>query len=273
MQVADNSTVHRFVSFNGDIVPAQGVQLSALSSAALYGRGVFTTVAIRNGTPFLWPKHLARLTADAARVGLVLGETLPAAELHLSRIIDHNRVAEGLARVTIFDGSPSPLWPADLATRPTTMIITKDARPTAEAFRVGLSEARVSSVSRLAGIKSCNYLDSLLAHEEVRNRGYHEAIRVNELGEIVSGCMSNTFWLKDGRLFTPRQETGCIPGTTREYILEELECEATAAGVQDLAAADALFFTSAGLGVVQAAEFSGRSFAPVQHLILKILNK
>ena len=41
---------------------------SALSR--LYGSGVFTTIRIINGEPWLWEKHWRRLMNDAAKIGI-----------------------------------------------------------------------------------------------------------------------------------------------------------------------------------------------------------
>jgi branched-subunit amino acid aminotransferase/4-amino-4-deoxychorismate lyase len=66
--------MHRFISFNRRILPAENAFLSAISAAALYGRGVFTTVAIHDSTAFLWEKHWLRLTENARKVRIGLAE-------------------------------------------------------------------------------------------------------------------------------------------------------------------------------------------------------
>ena len=43
------------------MLEATKARVAPVSSAMLYGRGVFTTVAIYNGKPFLWPEHWQRL--------------------------------------------------------------------------------------------------------------------------------------------------------------------------------------------------------------------
>jgi branched-subunit amino acid aminotransferase/4-amino-4-deoxychorismate lyase len=70
--------------------------------------------------------------------------------------------------------------------------------------------------------------------------------------------MSNVFWVKGGRLFTPGLNTGCLPGTTRDFILESLDCEEAEAGPDVLLEAEAVYLTSAGLGIVAAARLDER---------------
>jgi branched-subunit amino acid aminotransferase/4-amino-4-deoxychorismate lyase len=70
--------------------------------------------------------------------------------------------------------------------------------------------------------------------------------------------MANLFWAKNGEMFTPSLNTGCLAGTTREYVLEGLECREVEVGIEALEAAEDIFLTSAGVGIVQVDEFNGR---------------
>ena len=44
--------------------------VTASSASLLYGKGVFTTIAINDGMPFLWEKHWHRLTLDAEKLAV-----------------------------------------------------------------------------------------------------------------------------------------------------------------------------------------------------------
>ncbi|MEP6788123.1 MAG: aminotransferase class IV, partial [Acidobacteriota bacterium] len=125
----------------------------------------------------------------------------------------------------------------------------------------------------LAGVKSCNYLEKIIALDEAKARGFDEVIQVNERGFITSAVMANVFWLKDGVLHTPSLTTGCLPGTTREFVLENIECREIEATLDELNKADAIFLTSAGLGVTQVAEFGSRKIEKKDHPILDLLPK
>ena len=83
--------------------------------------------------------------------------------------------------------------------------------------------------------------------------------------------MANVFWEKDGYLFTPSLATGCLPGTTRESILEEVECEEVEMAIEELHEADRIFLTSAGLGVVSVAEAGGRELDTSEHPLSGLL--
>ncbi len=243
------------------------------SNATLYGSGIFTTIAIYRQKPTFWEKHWRRLTNDAIKVGIDLSEhQVGTVKALLDAAIRENGIVDGRARLTFLDESPSPIWPNDSIYKTSLHIITGDLRSVPEEFRLKVSPYTVNSRSPLAGVKSCNYLENLLAFEEATTRGFHEAVRVNEHGHITSGCMSNVFWLRDEMLYTPCLTTGCLPGTTREFVLENVECQEVAATIDELDKADAIFLTSAGLGITQVAEYEAKPFETSDHPILKLLS-
>ena len=247
------------VSYNGEICAADDARIGAISGAALYGNGVFTTIAIIGGQPFVWEKHWRRLAENCERLAIDIA-SLDEAAVHtgLTELISRSGFRDGRARVTIFDEAASSFWSHATEPKTSVLIIAADRRPVSRPFLLGISPHRIDSTSPLAGIKTLNYLDKHLARSEARNRGFHEAVQLNERGEIVSACMANLFWAKNGEMFTPSLEHGCLAGTTREYVLEDLECREVEVGIEALESADDIFLTSAGVGIVQVDEFNGK---------------
>jgi branched-chain amino acid aminotransferase len=259
------------VSFNGEIIEPEQVRLG-ISAQALHGKGVFTTIAVRAGRLFLWEKHWRRIKINAEKLNIDLTEfsdTITRAAV--DELINKNNVENGRVRVTFFDTSSSKIWPIESTDNTSLLIMTGDLRPVPANFRVTISPFPVNSRSPLAGVKSCNYLEQILALDETNGRGFHEAIRVNENGKVTSGCMANVFWLKDDVLFTPTLATGCLAGTTREFVLENLDCRKVEALIEELDTADAIYLTSAGLGVTSVAEFDSHRFSPTDHPITRLL--
>ncbi len=261
----------RFVSLDLDRVPSADAGIAALSSAALYGKGVFTTVAIVGGQPFLWEKHKARLRENAARINFEfqqrLNEQLSAA---LTDIIQHNGRREGRARLTLFDSAGGGAWDNGLNNPPSILITTAGRSPCLRPH-LSISPHIVNSTSPLAGVKSCNYLEHLLALDEAKRNGFDESIRLNERGEVTSACLANVFWCRGEKLFTPSLSTGCLAGTTREFILESLNCVEVSEGIDAVREADGVFLTSSGIGVVKAAELDGKDLRHCTHPITSIL--
>jgi len=257
-----------FVSFNHQIIPASEAKISALASAALYGSGVFTTVAIYNRKPFQWRKHWQRLTENAEKLNIRLSADLTEESVQnsLAELIEQNNLPDGRARITFFDEAASEIWTFENARRTSLLITTGDFRGDSGELRLTLSPYRVNSKSPLAGVKSCNYLENLLALEEAKSRRFDEAIRLNERGEMASAAMANLFWISDETIFTPSLETGCLEGTTRGFVIElakELgfEVYTTDEHFDELRLADEVFITSAGLGIAKVASLEGETLA------------
>lgn len=243
------------------------------SNASLYGKGIFTTIAIRGGEVLFWEKHWRRLGENAAKVHIDLAEhTEEATRSALDDAIATSGLADGRARITFVDDSPSEIWSDDRGHKITLSIIVAERRSIPQPFKLTVSPYRVNSSSPLAGVKSCNYLENVLALDEAKRRGFHEALRVNERGHITSGCMANVFWLKDDQLFTPALSTGCLAGTTRECVLDNIDCKEVEVPVDAVKDADAIFLTSAGIGIVQVTEFEDRVFSEFVHPITKLLS-
>ena len=246
------------------------------SNIFLYGKGVFTTVSIVSGGPVLWPKHWQRLAANAMTVGIDLsGFGEQAVFERLNEKIAEDVIFNGRARLTFSDEEKAAIWrnSEQVISNTRLHITTGISRTIPDVFKLTVSSYPVNSRSPLAGVKSCNYLENLMALDEAKARGFHEAIRVNERGEVTSAAMANLFWLKDGMLFTPSLATGCLAGTTREFVMESLDCREVEVGIEELNSADAIYLTSAGLGIVAAAEFDGRKLDGPPNQITKILTR
>jgi branched-subunit amino acid aminotransferase/4-amino-4-deoxychorismate lyase len=240
----------------------------------LYGKGVFTTVRIIGSEPFLWSKHWRRLTASTERIGIDLsGYSEASTRKALDDLVAANAVTDGRARVTFLDDRPSEIWSGSTKGQTRQSSVTGEPRAVPGNFRLTISPYPVNSRSPLAGVKSCNYLEHILALDEAKERGFGEAIRLNERAVVTSACMSNIFWLRDGRVYTPSLSTGCLPGTTREFVLENVECEEVETDIREIESADAIFLTSAGLGVAVVGEFSERRLAESDHDILRLIPK
>lgn len=246
--------MHEFVAVNHRFLPAENAFLAAGSAAALYGKGIFTTVAVYNFEPFLWGKHWHRLLVNAPRIGIHLsGYTEHAVKKSLHEIIEKNNFRTGRARLTFFDESPTAVWEHAGKNKTSFLIQTAEFRVVKSKLNLTVSPFPVNSKSPLAGVKSCNYLEPLLAWEDAKARNCDEAIRLNEKGEIASACLANIFWKKSGEIYTPPLETGCLDGTTRRFVLENLSVTKVKTNLDEIINADEIFLTSAGIGVVPAA--------------------
>lgn len=108
-----------------------------------------------------------------------------------------------------------------------------------------------------------NYIRALL---DVIDEGADEAIMLDHRGFVTSCNATNLFWVKDGAVFTSRDEF-CFNGITRANVIAL--CRAGAAPLQqgdwppdDLLAADEVFVTGSMGGVTSVGRVNGRALPP-----------
>ena len=256
--------MHKSISFNHQIRSSKTAILSAISPASLYGYSVFTTIAIYNSKPFLWEKHWRRVCENASRLEIDLTDfSDDSVHQSLMQLIAENGIIDGRARLTFFDESAKGVWQIKSKNKTSLLITTADFRQVEEII-LTLSPYRINSQSPLANIKSCNYLENLLAIEEAKKRGFNETIRLNEKGEITSAAMANIFWCKDNQIFTPSLKTGCLAGTMREFLLDNFEILEVAEPIESLQHADEIFLTSSGIGIAKVSKFEDKKIVSFQ---------
>ncbi len=264
------------------MVEATKARVAPVSSAVLYGRGVFTTLAIHHSKPFLWVKHWRRLMAHAGRVDVNvngLGEKNVGDALQ--KLIAVNQVTEGRARVILLARSDRDIWKAKTpgARKTDLLLITGDAQNVPrDGLSLAVSPYRVNTFSPLTGIRSLNYLEHVLSWEEAQTRDFDEAVMLNERGEIVSATMANIFWAKNGTVHTPALSTGALAGVTRECVIDlaAKHYVPLVDGVYempDLIEADEIFLTSSGLGVAPVTTFDFRRYSVAVDSLVAIIGQ
>lgn len=251
------------------MLEATKARVAPVSSAMLYGRGVFTTVAIHNGKPFMWPQHWQRLSNHAQRLSVdCTGITEANLADALRKLIAVNQVTNGRARVILLARSGRDVWKTKKETPRKTDLLIMTGEPqkvSSSGMSLAVSPYRTNSLSPLTGIRSLNYLEQVLSWEEAQTREFDEAVVLNERGEIVSATMANIFWLTEGTLHTPALSTGAMAGVTRATVIELAAQQfiPVIEGVYELSnlvEADEIFLTSASIGVAQVTTFDFRRY-------------
>lgn len=126
-----------------------------------------------------------------------------------------------------------------------------DALP--QRWRAAIWNARIDAQDPLRRHKTSRralYNDALRqAHE----RGLDEVLFLNEKGEITEGARSNVFVRNGPTWRTPPVSSGSLPGVYRRYLFDSLPgLTAEVLYIDDVLNAEALYFSNAVVGLVQA---------------------
>lgn len=253
--------IHEFVSLDGELIPASAAAIPIASASSLIGKGVFTTAAVFGGEIFQLERHLERLSRHAAAIGIASSEFSTDRIAEDARaLIGANGVGTGKLRINILDTGPPRNWGGTTESIPRSLILSADMPRSGGPLKLCVSTYQVNSGSPLSGVKSCNYLEPLLAHQDARGRGFDEALRANEKGGVVSACLGNVFWRSraDGAWKTPPLSSGCLAGTTRAYVLDHADVLEQPASLEELVSdAEEMFITSAVKGIAPVSFLEG----------------
>ena len=246
------------VHLNGSLVPRSDARIAALDYGFLYGYGLFETMRAYGGRVFRLDRHLDRLGRSAERLGIAV-ET-PALENAVVETIRANGLSDARLRLTVSAGEGGTVPDPGTCEEPTVLVVAGHYQPLPDGvyqrgFRAVVSSIRRNSQSPLTGMKSLNFLESMLARREARVAGADEALLLNERGLLAEASMSNVFLVSDGALRTPGLSCGVLPGITREVVLElakkngidTAECELT---LDELRQAEEAFLTNSVMEVM-----------------------
>jgi 4-amino-4-deoxychorismate lyase len=239
-----------------------------------YGDGVFETMRLRRGRIRLLDYHLERLFDGCARLRIAAPAARP-----LRRELEHAAEwrSEGVLKLIVTRGvSPFRGY------RPTgrercTRILTLHGLPrgarAAERtpVRLRLCSTPLGLNPHLAGIKSLNRLESVMARSEWRNMRIWEGLMQDMEQNIVCGTMSNLFLRHDARLLTPVLDRCGVAGVMRRWVMEtagsmQLRVIERRIRWQDLCEAEEVFMSNAvvglkSVGVIERGRARLRSFA------------
>jgi branched-chain amino acid aminotransferase len=107
-----------------------------------------------------------------------------------------------------------------------------------------------------------NYVNGYLAKMEVKKRGYDDVIMLDTNGYVAEGATSNTFFVKDGRILTPKLDN-TLSGITRMCVLElakdlGIAAEETDIGPDELPGMDEAFYTGSFVKILPMKSIEGK---------------
>lgn len=225
-----------------DGVPAESVPCSDRGLA--YGDGLFETLALIDGKPRHWHRHLARLRHGAKRLLIPFPDEevwqKDLCQLQAMCIETTENPAPAVLKLILTRGSGRRGY-APEAGRPPRRILQIAPWPAGAGetlARVVLCGTPLARSPVLAGLKHLNRLEQVLAAEEVVRAGAQEGLMFDTEGDLIAGTRGNVFLLMDGMLRTPALEHSGVQGIMREILLEAAPTLGFPVAIQRLKRAD-----------------------------------
>ncbi|MFC5051708.1 aminotransferase class IV [Rubritalea spongiae] len=255
---------------DGVYQPAYSAILASGDLGLSVGLGLFDSLCGYAGRPFDFEKHYKRLAHDASRCEFEVPERVELEQV-LIELMKCNGFTEGRCRlrVSIYsrgNGGQS------------VVVSATDLPQRGEYSSVILSPYKVNEHSPLTGVKSTSYAANYLALKEAQAEGADEAILLNTSGFLCEGATSNIFLVSDGEIYTPSLSSGCLPGVTRDTVLEIAEeigvvSHVVPLTVEELEQCDEAFLTSSLREVQPIVEINGREMGTVNGEVVQRLRE
>ncbi|MBQ1029341.1 aminotransferase class IV [Micromonospora sp. C97] len=249
------------------LVPADEPVLRADDLGVLHGDGLFESMHLRQGRPWLRDEHLARLATAAAAVDLELPPVDALIDLLDTVRAGWPATVEGALRLVCTRGSEAGGPPTVYATVNPVPASSQAARRngiTVAILPLGVpADARTGLDWLPAGIKSTSYAVNSAARRWARRAGVDDVLWVSSDGYALEGPIANVVWLTGDTLCTvPAATTGILPGTTAAWLLahaDELGLDGSERMVTpaELHAADGVWFSSSVRGLAEVRMLDG----------------
>lgn len=198
------------------------IMLNAQDRGLLYGDGLFETIAVRNGAPLRWERHLQRLMRGCERLGIPCPDVATLTIESLALCKGHDRAVLKLivTRGVGGRGYRAPAQPR--ATRILSLHPWPDypAGHARDGVRVRLCDMRLARQPALAGIKHLNRLEQVLARAEWNDEEIAEGVLFDSEDHVIEATMSNLFLVSEGQLITPDLSDCGVAGIMRAMMIE-----------------------------------------------------
>lgn len=233
---------------NGKFVGSD--EAAKLSDVFLLGDGVFETLRTYRNRTFALDRHLNRL---AIGVGEIFGD-----------ISNLEKVAAGIALLL----RQRPLESGKLR-----IIYGADGNWMATHHPYVMNSAAIRLVVVPSGeelqfsAKSTSYGSRFAARRRVESFGFNDALFCSADGTISEASTSNVLALVDGRWITPNLASGCLPGVTRGFLIEEFGVTEERFAIEDLERAGGVALVSSLREIQPVSEIDGKLFGFSDELV------
>lgn len=211
-----------------------------------FGLGVFETMSVTNGRCIMLDDHMNRLFHGLDVLGItsdidskMISDA--ACDGHLNGRVLKVEVSE---KNIIFSDRCNPY--------------TDNER--LRGFALNISSVRRNESSPLTYIKSLGYGDSILEKRKSKCNGFDEPLFLNSHGEICEGATTNIFFVRNGKIYTPKQECGLLPGTVRKFLMDNFSIEEAVVCPKDLSQYSECFVSNSVLGIMPVIRIDNHMF-------------
>lgn len=258
------------VWIDGQFYEKHEAKISVFDHGVLYGDGVFEGIRIYDGCIYRLEQHLDRLWSSAKYIKLAIPLNRNELREAIVATVRANQLRDGYIRLVVTRGEGDLGLNPNNCPKPTIFIIADQIRlfprelyeNGIEVISAAVQRQPVSALN--PRVKSCNYLNNILARIEANNAGAHEAIILDLRGFVVECTADNIFVVRHGIVTTPPVYLGALRGITRDAVIEiarekQLEVREEPFTLYEVYDADEIFLTGTAAELVPVVKVDGRT--------------
>lgn len=260
------------IFLDGEFVARENAKVSVFDHGLLYGDGIFEGIRLYGGCVFRLSQHIDRLFSSAKYLAMKLPLSHEDFEWICLESCRRNQLRDGYIRLVVTRGvGDLGLAPWLCGTPSVFCIASKIKLYSQDAYTQGVRVVtvptrRMGVASLNPRVKSCNYLNNILAKIEGHNAGAVEALMLDDHGCVVECTGDNIFIIKDGVMITPPIFLGALKGITRDAIIEiardmDLQVREEPFTRFEIFDADECFLTGTAAEVVPVVDLDARPIA------------
>lgn len=219
-----------------------------------YGDGLFETMKMYRGQVLLFELHKQRLFESLAllQYKIPVHFTAEKIEKEITTLCRKNK-CDQLARIrlSIWRGNGGLYEESRLEYMIECWPLSSTINQLNEnGLEIGVYKDAKKSIDKFAHIKSANFLPYAMAALFAKENKWNDCLVLNQHDRIADSTIANLFVIKDNIIFTPALTEGCVNGTMRKYLLQQLPQQGlaineTSLSLKDLEEADEVFLTNA----------------------------
>jgi len=249
------------------VVPAGSPILRADDLGALRGDGIFETMHVRSGRPWMLDEHLIRMARSAARLDLALPSRDELTGLVDATLAGWPAAVEGALRLVCTRGPESggdmTVYATVTGISPSVIQARNDGITVVTASLGFSADARQRAPWLLGGAKTVSYAVNMASQRWALAQGADDVLWTSSDGYALEGPTSTLIWRDGTALCTvPAADTGILAGTTGRWLLDHagdvgLHADERMTTPSSLLDVDGTWFASSVRGVVEIRAIDG----------------
>ncbi|MDR0781473.1 MAG: aminodeoxychorismate lyase [Pseudomonadales bacterium] len=229
-----------------------GAHLPVSDRGLAFGDGLFETILLRAGRPFLLEAHLERLALGLQKLHISLEINTITSDLE--KLFSLFNPHDAVLKILCTRGQGGRGYRPSAGLVPTRILSLHPPPPTlpAAGIKAFLCRQTLAPQAALAGLKHLNRLEQVLASQEWPDDSFHEGLMLTAAGDAIEGTRSNLLLAHKGHWLTPDLRHCGIAGVLRQHLLrrwgERLQVRPVT--LDEVFAAEELCFCNSVAGVM-----------------------